>query len=354
MGLSAEEPGQEVEVPLVVEKGIGEEETAVLQPKKKSAFDSEYVEQFLSAKKGDLQSSLKQSRGNFLSRFREILLGRSAVDETLFSELEELLLASDIGIKTTQELIAELKVYIASHKNLTGKDYLSFISGKIEEILSSPSPSSFVSISPEKVDGKPRIVILVGVNGTGKTTTIAKIAHRLKESGAKVLVAACDTFRAAAPEQLSFWAEVIGVDIEKGKESDKPSTVAYNAVHRAQKEDYDVLLIDTAGRLHTKNNLMAETFSVSSIVSREQPGSPHDVILVVDGSSGQNALQQAREFEDTVSLSGVIVTKLDGSPKGGIVVAIKKELNIPIRYIGVGERAGDLLEFSAKNFTEAF
>ena len=191
------------------------------------------------------------------------------------------------------------------------------------------------------------------MNGVGKTTTIGKLASRFTSQGARVLLAACDTFRAAAAEQIEVWAERSGVEVEKGADGAKPSTVAFAALQRAKSESFDVLLIDTAGRLHTRVNLMNELIAVVKLIERELPGAPHESLLVLDATTGQNALQQAKEFHDKVNLTGIIITKLDGTPKGGIVVAIRDELGIPIRYIGVGESIGDLRPFDAAEFVDA-
>ncbi len=204
-----------------------------------------------------------------------------------------------------------------------------------------------------KSDAPPLVILVVGVNGVGKTTTIAKLSQQFKARGARVLLGACDTFRAAATEQLQIWANRVGVELVSGNENEKPRTVAYRAVHQARNEHYDVLIIDTAGRLHTRTNLMHELGSIVEIINREQPGAPDEVLLVVDAATGQNALQQAREFNELVHLTGIVVTKLDGTQKGGIVVAIKDELGIPIRYIGVGEGIEDLRPFSATEFIDA-
>ena len=218
-------------------------------------------------------------------------------------------------------------------------------------ILEKNSPLN--EIQPEARSDGPLVVMLVGVNGVGKTTTAGKLAQRWKAAGAKVVLAAADTFRAAAVEQLQLWGERTGVPVVSGPEDSKAATVVYDAIERAQAEEADVLLIDTAGRLHTKSNLMQELEGIRNVLQKRIPSAPHEVLLVLDATTGQNALQQANEFNSSVSLSGLVITKLDGTPKGGIVVAIKRELGIPVRYIGVGESAADLRPFSARNFVEA-
>ena len=226
------------------------------------------------------------------------------------------------------------------------------LKAKVLAVLGDATPES-LELSPQKRGNSPQIVMIVGVNGVGKTTTVAKLAHRLKEAGASVVIAAADTFRAAAVEQLCAWADRVGVPVITGATDAKPATVVFDAAKKAVELGADVLLIDTAGRLHTKTNLMQELEGVRNAVQRHIPDGPHETLLVVDGSTGQNAISQAREFNQAVPLSGLIVTKLDGTPKGGVVVAIKSELGIPVRYIGVGEAEEDLRPFSAVEFVEA-
>ena len=297
-----------------------------------------------------LKSGLESSRSGFISRFRFLFTGRTSVDDSLFSELEELLISTDLGAELASSTVQKLKEYVKSKGNVSGAEYLEFIKEQINLALKSDVSAK---IESSKVDGQTRVIVLVGVNGVGKTTTVAKLASKFNSEGSKVLLAPCDTFRAAAMEQLQHWASHIGVQIVSGKTSEKPTTVAFRAIEEVKKGDFDVLIIDTAGRLHTKNNLMAELQKVLEIIAREQPGAPHEVILVVDGSTGQNALQQAKEFSEISKLSGIVVTKLDGTSKGGIIVSIKSTYNIPIRYIGIGERVDDLLEFDPKDFAEA-
>lgn len=289
---------------------------------------------------------LAKTRGTFLSRLRSLFSGGAADREKLVASLEELLITSDLGVKATEKLLAPYRV---SGSELVENSAIATLKGTLRTILSDNTAAEIVPA----LDKKPFVILLVGVNGVGKTTTIGKLAKQFKQQGLKVLLGACDTFRAAATEQLDHWAGQIGVEIVTGPEDSKPSTIAYQSVHRAIDEKFDVLILDTAGRLHTKVNLMNEIGALTSLVTRELPGAPHETILVVDASTGQNALQQAREFHSKLSLSGIILTKLDGTPKGGIVVAIKDELGVPIRYIGVGEGVADLRPFSADEFVEA-
>jgi fused signal recognition particle receptor len=294
---------------------------------------------------------LKKSRRHLFGRLTELFSRKNGETiEQLFSDLEELLVTSDIGIKTTGKLLEALRSQIKGIDDVNEDKVLTILQSEISQILSASSPPT---IEPVKRGAKPLVIVIVGVNGAGKTTTIGKLANQFRSKGASVMVGACDTFRAAAADQLAVWAERAGVEIVSGDEGAKPSTVAYQAVHRAMEKNTDVLIIDTAGRLHTRVNLMNELGGVVELIQRELGEPAHEVILVVDGSTGQNALQQAREFNAKTGLTGIIITKLDGTPKGGIVVAIRDELGIPIRYIGVGESIEDLREFDAQSFADA-
>ncbi len=297
-----------------------------------------------------MHSGLSKSRSALFGRLGELFGASSKLDSETSERFEELLISSDMGVATSQLLLGQAKEQLSDEANLSADRVKLFLRDSIEEILRDPAPAA---ISPNGVDGQPKIVLVVGVNGAGKTTTIGKLASSLSAQGAKVMLAACDTFRAAAVEQLQIWGERVGAPVVVDEEGAKPTTVAYKAVHQAQEQNVDVLIVDTAGRLHTRSNLMKELSAVSSMISREQGGAPHETILVVDGSSGQNALEQARQFNEATGLTGVVITKLDGTPKGGIVVAIRKELGVPIRYIGIGEGVDDLREFDAAEFCEA-
>lgn len=293
---------------------------------------------------------LQKTRNQLFSGFSRIFENQPTIDISKLDQLEELLIMSDLGVATAKRLVDGVRAEAELRGAVDIEELRAILRSSLQEILQT---NTAIEIVPAKREGQPLVVMVVGVNGVGKTTTIAKLANRFRESGARVLIGACDTFRAAAVEQLASWAERVGADMERGAENAKPSTVAYQAVHRAQDQGYDVLILDTAGRLHTKVNLMNELANVRDLVAREQAGAPHETLLVLDASTGQNALQQAREFNERTELSGIVVTKLDGTPKGGVVVAIKDELGIPIRYIGVGEGLEDLKKFSAEEFTNA-
>ncbi len=329
-------------------KALEESLSLTAIPKQSTDLDAN---ELLSSPLLPLQAGLSATRRGFLGQLKALFSRENKLEERFFDELEEILITSDLGVKTTQKLLSQLRqeTLHGLPSALGEEQVISNLKRTIVEILKTTPPGE---ISKEN-HRTPYVILVVGVNGVGKTTTVGKLAAKFRTQGKKVLVAACDTFRAAASEQLEAWAAQAGAEIEFGGENEKPSTVCYRAIHRAQDENFDVLLIDTAGRLHTRVNLMNELKSVLHIIGREQPGSPEETILVVDASTGQNALQQAKEFHQAVALSGVIITKLDGTQKGGVVIAIKEELGIPIKYIGIGEGVEDLRSFSAEEFSEA-
>jgi len=292
-----------------------------------------------------LSEGLAKTRKNIAGRIGNIVLG-DKIDEAFLDELEEALILSDVGVETASMVLKDLKERF-KRKELTSpqqvKDRLKQI---LEEILSA-RPSTF------SLNFVPAVVLVVGVNGTGKTTTIGKLAYRLQGEGKKVMLAAGDTFRAAASEQLSIWGDRAGIPVIKHREGADPGAVVFDAVTSAKARAIDVLIVDTAGRLHTKSNLMEELKKVHRILSRELPGAPHETLLVLDANTGQNALAQARIFNDAVGITGIVITKLDGTSKGGIVFAINKELEIPVKFVGIGEAIEDLRSFDAKEFVDA-
>lgn len=295
---------------------------------------------------------MKKSRSSIFKLISGIFKeDRSDLSEILIS-LEEILISSDLGIKLSTRCIDEVREKL---KDINIKDInYQLVSDHLKDILLNILKNeNYPELVPTKRNGQPQIVLIVGVNGVGKTTTIGKLAFQLSVQNAKVLIGACDTFRAAAGEQSEVWANRSGVAIERGAEGEKPSTVAYRTIKRALEEDFDVVLIDTAGRLHTRSNLMNELAAVVNIVSREVPSAPHETFLVIDGTTGQNGLQQAIEFNQKAKLTGVVVTKLDGTAKGGIVLAISDSLKIPIKYVGVGEGLEHLHPFDDKLFVKS-
>lgn len=297
-----------------------------------------------------IRSGVEKTRVHFLSRLTGLLRGKGGLSREQMGELEELLISSDIGVHTTQKLLADLERELAAVRSISENDLKLLLRKRMYQILTDP-PSSEIPAARRGED--PLVILVVGVNGVGKTTTIGKLSHRFAQHGAKVLLGAADTFRAAAGEQIEIWAERAGVTVLRGADGAKPSTVAFEAVQRARNEGFDVVIIDTAGRLHTRVNLMNELGGVLSVIGKECPGAPHEVLLVVDATTGQNALEQAKEFNARAGLTGVVLTKLDGTPKGGIILAIQDALHVPIRYVGVGESMGDLKPFSADEFLDA-
>ncbi len=296
-----------------------------------------------------LRAGLSKSRGQLREGVRTIVRGRTAVDEEMWEEFEELLLRCDVGAQTTEDILDELK---RNASRWTRPDP--------EEILGSLRETIAAMMGGEENPGlqlaaevKPAVVVLIGVNGTGKTTTLAKLAGRLAGEGKKVLVAAADTYRAAATEQLDEWAARAGVPIVRGKEGADAAAVAYDALESAVARGADVLLVDTAGRLHTKSGLMSELEKIRRTLARRHEGAPHEVLLVLDATTGQNAVQQARTFGESLGVTGLVLAKLDGTARGGVVLAIRRELDIPVKFVGVGERLEDLEEFDPASFAEA-
>ncbi len=290
-----------------------------------------------------LKNRLSKSRRNFSDGFEKALVGKKKIDEDALEELEELLITSDIGVQTTMALMER----IATAKVANAEEVKQLLKEEILSILPSPSPVQEIKKST------PHVILVVGVNGVGKTTTIGKIAASLNTSGKKVLIAAADTFRAAAVEQLMIWAQKAGAEFVKHAENADPAAVAFDAVAAAKARGCDIVLIDTAGRLHTKVNLMEELKKIKRTVAKQIQGAPHEILLVLDATTGQNALSQAKLFNEALAITGLALTKLDGTAKGGIVIAICSSLNIPLQYIGIGEKVEDLRPFDAGQFIDA-
>jgi fused signal recognition particle receptor len=292
-----------------------------------------------------VSDGLARTRKSFSDTLGTLVLG-GKVDSLFLDELEEALVAADTGVQTASMVLADLTERFKRNELSTPAQVRVRLKQVLAEILSSTS-------TPFSVTSLPYSVLVVGVNGAGKTTTIGKLAHRLQQEGRKVMLAAADTFRAAAAEQLSIWGERAGIPVIKHKEGADPGAVVFDALSAAKARAADVLIVDTAGRLHTKSNLMEELKKIKRIMSRELPGAPQEVLLVLDATTGQNALVQARMFQEAVGVTGIVLTKLDGTAKGGIVFAISKELAIPVKFIGIGEAMEDLRAFDPKEFVEA-
>ena len=290
-----------------------------------------------------LQASLKKTREGVFGKLNRIFTAKRKIDDDLLEEIEEILIAGDVGVNTALSIIDKIKERVRIEKYETSDELEFLIRNEIENML----------LSPPKDTGRGlAIVLVVGVNGTGKTTSIAKMAYRYKKEGKSVLLAAADTFRAAAIEQLSIWSERVNCDIIKHQDGADPSAVVYDAISAAQARKIDYLIIDTAGRLHTKSNLMAELNKIFRVIQKRIPDAPHQVILVLDATTGQNAINQAKEFKKVASVNSIFLTKLDGTAKGGVVLAINKELQIPVKYIGTGEKLEDMEVFNAQSFVE--
>ncbi|MBR5615651.1 MAG: signal recognition particle-docking protein FtsY [Clostridia bacterium] len=292
-----------------------------------------------------LKAGLMKTKNALFGGVQNILKSFVRVDEDLLEELEELLICADVGVGATEDIIDELRDRIKDGR-LKEKEQ---VMDTLREILTGMIGEG----EPLKLETTPSVVLVIGVNGAGKTTSIGKIANSLKRSGKKVVVAAADTFRAAAIDQLGVWCERAGVDMIRQGEGSDPAAVVYDAVNYAKNKQADVLLVDTAGRLHNKKNLMNELAKINRVIDRELPGASRENLLVLDATTGQNAVLQAKEFRNAAELSGLILTKLDGTAKGGIVLSIKKELNIPVKFIGVGEKIDDMEPFDADEFVSA-
>lgn len=291
-----------------------------------------------------LKQGIQKTRAGLVDRVEDVIHGKKEIDADLLEELEYTLITADIGVRTATDILETIRQRVARHLVNDPSELRQLIQ---EHLLGVLEASERPLVKP---DQPPRVIMVVGVNGSGKTTTIGKLAQRLKDDGESVLLCAADTFRAAAIEQLEVWAHRTQTEIIRQSQGSDPSAVIFDALHAAKARKVGTLIVDTAGRLHTKDNLMAELEKMRRTTVRVIPDAPHEVWLVLDATTGQNGLEQARKFTESAGVTGLILTKLDGTAKGGIVVAIARELNLPIRYIGVGEQAADLLEFEADKF----
>jgi len=291
-------------------------------------------------------SGLSKTSSSLVGAMEDLILRRNKIDEELFEELEEILISADVGVWTTMELVDRLRQEVKERKIQDPAELQPLMSEILLEMMQDDGGTPSLAMNDEGLT----VILFVGVNGVGKTTTIGKMAHKLKSQGKKVVLAAGDTFRAGAIEQLETWGERVGVDVIKHQAGADPAAVVYDGIQAAKSRGADVLLCDTAGRLHSKVNLMEELKKVYRVVQREVPGAPHEVLLVLDATTGQNALQQAKTFSQAVHVSGIVLTKLDGTAKGGIVIAIRNELDLPVKWVGLGEKVEDLQEFDLEQF----
>ena len=292
-----------------------------------------------------VKAGLEKTKNNFVKKVETIVIGYAEIDDDFLDDLEATMLTGDLGPKTTTYLMKEIRRGVTEGIINNTNEVMPFMEESITEMLGAQEEVLELH--------KPEVILVVGVNGVGKTTTIAKLAHYYAEQGKKVIIAAGDTFRAAASEQLSIWADRVGVSIVKHKEGADPAAVVFDACASALAKEADLVIVDTAGRLHTKVNLMEELKKIGRVADKQIPGAPHQTLLVLDGTTGQNAVSQAKLFGEAVPVTGIVVTKLDGTAKGGVVISIKEELGVPVRWIGVGEQMDDLRPFNAKEFANA-
>jgi len=295
-----------------------------------------------------LKESVGKTRSQLASHVEELLTGERKIDPTVLRELETALVAADLGVRTTKEILASVRDKVERHALNNAAELKAELKTHLTQVL-----RGVPGESDGRPDVAPYVIFIIGVNGTGKTTTIGKLAHRLRQEGRTVLLCAADTFRAAAVEQLDIWAKRVGVDMIRQKSGADPAAVVYDALAAARARSIDAVIVDTAGRLHTKSNLMAELEKMKRTAAKLVEGAPHDVWLVMDATTGQNGLAQAREFTSHVGVTGIVLTKLDGTAKGGIVVAIVRELGLPIRFVGTGEKIDDLVPFDAQTFVNS-
>lgn len=304
-------------------------------------------------KKKDLDKGLEKTKESFLSKLTRTVVGKSKVDAEVLDELEEVLLTSDVGVQTTLKIIDRIEERVSKEKYVNASELQEVLRSEIAELLEENNTSDIDYEIPTHPDGNPHVIMVVGVNGVGKTTTIGKLAHQFKSMNKKVVLGAADTFRAAAVEQLIIWSERVGVPIvEQGMQAD-PASVAFDTLQAAKAQGADVVIIDTAGRLHNKVNLMNELSKIKRVMNKVVPDAPHEILLVLDGSTGQNAFEQAKQFALATEINALAITKLDGTAKGGVVIGISDQMKIPVKYIGVGEKMTDLQAFNKRAFVDS-
>lgn len=307
---------------------------------------------FSKGKKETLDKGLEKTKENIFSKITRAVAGKSKVDDDVLDQLEEILVTSDVGVDTTLKIIDRIEERVARDKYVSTEELTSILRDEIAQLLTENNTDDVEEFSIPQ-GKKPYVIMVVGVNGVGKTTTIGKLAHQFKQKGLSVYLGAADTFRAAAVEQLDIWGERVGVPVIKQKMGSDPASVAFDAVNSAKAHDADVVIIDTAGRLHNKVNLMNELTKIKNVMSKIVPDAPHEVLLVLDGSTGQNAFEQAKQFTAATEVTALAITKLDGTAKGGVVIGISDQFKIPVKYIGLGERMEDLQAFNRREFVDS-
>ena len=308
---------------------------------------------FSKEKKETLDKGLEKTKQSFFSKIARTIVGKSKVDDEVLDNLEEILITSDVGVETTLKIIERIEERVAKDKFLGISELNRVLKEEIAGLLSENNSNDISGFTYAKQNGDPYVIMVVGVNGVGKTTTIGKLAHHLKDEGKKVVLGAADTFRAAAVDQLIIWAERVGVPIiQQGMGAD-PASVAFDALSSAKAQGADVVIIDTAGRLHNKVNLMNELSKIRRVMEKVIPNAPHEVLLVLDGSTGQNAFEQAKQFSLATNINALAITKLDGTAKGGVVIGISDQMKIPVKYIGIGEGINDLQLFNREEYVES-
>ena len=305
---------------------------------------------FTKEKKESLDKGLKKSNESFFNKISKVVIGKSKVDDQVLDDLEEILISSDVGVKTTLKIIDQIEERVAKDKFLNSSELDLILKEEIIKIICDSEEDNFLSLDKNK----PHVILVVGVNGVGKTTSIGKMANYYKSLGLKVMVGAADTFRAAAISQLQVWTDKAGVELVKQDMGSDPASVAFDTLESAINKNIDVVLIDTAGRLHNKANLMNELSKIKRVLKKKNINAPHEVLLVIDGSTGQNAFEQAKQFTNVTEITSLAVTKLDGTAKGGVVLGISDQFNIPIKFIGIGEGVEDLQIFDKKEFVDSF
>ena len=311
-----------------------------------------FLDFFSKDKKENLDKGLSKTKENVFSKLTRVVAGKSKVDEAILDDLEEVLITSDVGVETTLKIISRIEKRIARDKYLDSKELSAILRDEISSLLTDNDTEELADFElPE--GNRPYVIMVVGVNGVGKTTTIGKLAYHFKKTGKKVYLGAADTFRAAAVEQLTIWSERVGVPVVKQKMGADPASVAYDTLSSAVANHADVVIIDTAGRLHNKINLMNELTKIKNVMKKVVPDAPHEVLLILDGSTGQNAFEQAKQFTAATEVSALAITKLDGTAKGGVVIGISDQLHVLVKYIGLGEGLEDLQVFRKREFVNS-